>query len=76
MTSAGRVTPSIRFLERTVLGGLTFMAADDTEGDAIFVHSRELGFIDRLSVADIDGDKTIEEVAQDWLDENRSGWHR
>lgn len=71
MLAAGKVTPSIRFLERTVTEGLLFIAADDKDGDAIFVYSRERGLMDRLDVADIDDDKCLEEVANDWMDEHR-----
>lgn len=74
MRSNIKLTPGIRFLDSTFdpESGLRFTASTTKDDVAhITVYDRAGGLMDLISPADIDPDKSIEEVANDWLDEHR-----
>ena len=76
MRSNIKLTPGIRFLDSTFdpESGLRFTA--DIQGHLgakghVLVHDRAGGLMDALPLADIDPEWSIEEVANNWLDEHR-----
>lgn len=75
MRSNIKLTPGINFLDSYFDDdvGLCFTAVDGAHSTEvrITVYDRAGGLMDSIPLADIDPDKSIEEVANDWLDEHR-----